>query len=82
MTIERLKALLDSGAITQEEYDEMAANIKETVTETDTEPEKDTETVTEQKRLMKILQSHDIFRQNLTEKWRKNARKRQSYSVR
>lgn len=43
MTIEKLKALLESGAITQEEFDEMAANIAEPAPSKDPEPTQDPE---------------------------------------
>ena len=38
MTLEKLKKLLESGAISQEEYDEMAKNVKEPEPTTDPEP--------------------------------------------
>lgn len=38
MTLEKLKKLLESGAISQEEYDEMAKSVKEPEPTTDPEP--------------------------------------------
>lgn len=43
MTLEKLKELLASGAITQEEFDEMSKNIKPTEPNKDPEPTKDPE---------------------------------------
>lgn len=43
MTKEKLQSLLDNGAITQEEFDEMSKNIPETEPATDPDPEKDPE---------------------------------------
>ena len=43
MTKEKLQSLLDNGAITQEEFDEMSKNIPETEPATDPEPEKEPE---------------------------------------
>ena len=51
MSIEKLQELLDSGAITQEEFDEMAKNIapSTSVTETKSETEIETEIVKDDK---------------------------------
>ena len=56
MNIEKLKALLESGAITQEEYDVMAANIANADPAKDPEPEKDPEPIDYDK-LERIIQS-------------------------
>ena len=54
MTAEKLKELLESGAITQEEFDEMIKNVKEP--ETEPAPNDDTEPIDFDK-LDKIVQS-------------------------
>ena len=41
MTAEKLNELLESGAITQEEFDELIVNVKEPEPETDPKPESD-----------------------------------------
>lgn len=61
MTLEKLKALLESGAITQEEYDELLKNIKEPEAdpdpEGDPEPETDPKPEIDMEALEKIIQS-------------------------
>lgn len=60
MTKEKLQSLLDSGAITQEEFDEMVKNIADPEPATDPEPEKEPEPKNETidlDKLEKIIQS-------------------------
>ena len=76
MTIETLKALLDSGAITQEEYDEMAANIKEPAPETNPEPAKDPEPVTEPKKTDDDITKSRYFQAELDRKMAKERKEK------
>lgn len=60
MTLEKLKALLEAGSITQEEFDEMAKNVKEPEPTPDPEPSPDEEPKQEPidyDKLDKIIQS-------------------------
>ena len=57
MTLEKLKALLESGSITQEEFDEMAANIKEEKPATNPDPVTDPVTEEKEETLEKLYQS-------------------------
>lgn len=60
MTLEKLKALLEAGSITQEEFDEMAKNVKEPEPTPDPEPSTDDDPKQEPidyDKLDKIIQS-------------------------
>ncbi len=73
MTLEKLKELLASGAITQEEFDEMSKNIKPTELNKDPEPTKDpepkepTNEPIDMEKLDKIIQSR-VDKQMATER--------------
>ena len=59
MTLEKLKELLDSGAITQEEYDEMSQHATEPAPAADPEPATDPEPapVIDYDKIERIVQS-------------------------
>lgn len=56
MTLEKLKALLEAGSITQEEFDEMAKNINTEPT-SDPEPVADPEPETDEEKVARLVQS-------------------------
>lgn len=76
MTIEKLKALLDSGAITQEEYDEMAANIKEPAPEAEPEPVNDPDPAAEQKKTDDDITQSRRFQAELDKKMAKERKEK------
>jgi hypothetical protein len=79
MTIEKLKALLESGAITQEEYDELVKNINdpEPEPEGDPEPETDPKPEIDMEALERIIQSR-VDKQLATER-KKSAENERKY---
>lgn len=67
MTLEKLKELLNSGAISQEEFDEMSKNIKPTEPTNDPEPTEPTNDPIDMEKLDKIIQSR-VDKQMATER--------------